>query len=90
MATIHITEDFKVEVDECNHTLYQYREGGEEVTVGKYKGSISKPKWEVVGYYPNLQQAIRKVIFLKGLTGNESLTLQECIDRLNIILGEIK
>ena len=48
VATISITEDFKVEVNECNHTLYQYREGGEEVTVGKHKGSISKPKWEVV------------------------------------------
>ncbi len=56
MTIVTINEDFRVVVDEYNHTLEKYNKGGFEITFGKGKGTVSHPKWEVCGYYPNLSQ----------------------------------
>lgn len=68
MTIVTINEQYRVNVDEYNHTLEKYNEGGFEITFGKGKGTLSQPKWEVVGYFPNLSQCLRRVKQLMALT----------------------
>lgn len=68
MTIVTINEKYRVNVDSWNHTLEVYSEGGEINTKGKYKGQVSHPKWEVVGYFPNLSQCLRRVKQLMALT----------------------
>lgn len=81
MTEVTIDEEFKVDVDELNHTLYRYEAGCKVIATGKYKGQLSEPKWVLVGYFPNLEQCLRKIVFLKSLTG-EKHNLDEYITRL--------
>ena len=68
MTIVTINEKYRVNIDAWNNTLEQYNEGGFEITFGKGKGTISQPKWEVMGYYPNLSQCLRRVKQLMALT----------------------
>ena len=42
MTIVTINEKYRVNIDEYNHTLEQYNEGGFEITFGKGKGNDSK------------------------------------------------
>ena len=68
MTIVTINEKYRVNIDEYNHTLQQYNEGGSVITQGKYKGQISQPSWTAEGYYPNLPQCLRRVKQLMALT----------------------
>jgi hypothetical protein len=68
MTIVTINEKYRVVIDQWNHTLEQYNEGGFEITFGKGKGTLSQPKWEVCGYFPNLSQCLRRVKQLMALT----------------------
>lgn len=86
MKTIYLTKnkDFKVEIDNLNHTLCRFTPGGEVIKTGKYKGELTKDSWKVVGYYPNLEQAVEKTLRLLFIDG-----LPDELD-LNKPLGEFK
>jgi hypothetical protein len=68
MTIVTINEKYRVNVDAWNHTLEVYNDGGFEITFGKGKGTLSQPKWEVEGFYPNLSQCLRRVKQLMALT----------------------
>lgn len=58
MTVIHISPKFKIEIDNYNHTLMEFR-GGETYLCKKDKvEKLTQPKWEVLGYYPNVEQAL--------------------------------
>lgn len=66
MTTVVINEKYRVKIDELNHVLEQLREGGEVIKVGAKKGQISESNWYTEGYYPNLQQCLRRVMYLEA------------------------
>lgn len=82
-TTIKIDDKYKIEVDEYNHQLFKYSAGGEMITVGKYKDQESKARWEPSGYFPNVNQCLRKIIFLESLGQDDSL--QQYVDRLEAL-----
>lgn len=59
---VQINEKWRVDIDDLNHTLECFDEGGKVLTQGKYKGQSSKPSWNFVGYYPNMLQCLREVV----------------------------
>jgi len=59
MTTINISDKFKIEIDSYNHTLMEFNLGGETYLCKKDKiEKTTLPKWEVLGYYPNVEQAL--------------------------------
>lgn len=70
-TTVTINEQYCVEIDAFNHTLYE-----------NYKSEKDgSPKRRFIGYYPDLKWCLRKVTFLSSLTGEE-LSLDSYIKRL--------
>lgn len=61
MTIVTINEEWRVDIDQWNHTLERYSKGGEVIPNGKYKGQLSKPSWVTEGYYPNLNQCLKRV-----------------------------
>lgn len=61
MTIVTINEEWRVGIDQWNHTLERYNKGGEVIPLGKYKGQLSKPAWVTEGYYPNLTQCLKRV-----------------------------
>jgi len=59
MTTINISDKFKIEIDSYNHTLMEFNPGGEVYLCKKDKiEKTTLPKWEVLGYYPNVEQTL--------------------------------
>lgn len=97
--TVMITDTYKVEIDSMNnHQPFYFKEGGEVITVGKYKGSLSKDRWQTTNkHFKNLARAIHYGVEQEYLNQEEVLTLQDHIDNLNKIytktdnlLGKVK
>lgn len=61
MTTIYLKEDAKIEIDGYNHTLMKFIPGGKETKVGG-KDVITKDRWDTLGYYPNIEQAVRALV----------------------------
>jgi hypothetical protein len=60
MSIITVSDKYKIEVDEYNHTLYVMQESY-VIDSGKRKGEMTKGGWSLVGYYPNVAQALSKI-----------------------------
>lgn len=86
---VKINDTYQIEIDDLNHTLMKFTEGGEVISRGKYEGQITKDKWSVVGHYPNIQHCLRKVAQLSTLDGS-TVSVEEYIKKLDKLLGEIK
>lgn len=82
--TVTILENWKVEIDPMNHTLYKYDEGGKKIEVGKFKGQLSKPKWTEVGFYPNLKQCLKRILLEESLMKGVA-DIQQYLNRLEDI-----
>lgn len=88
---VNIDEQFRVRVDEMNYTLEKFIPGGKEVKAPKTgEVKITKDKWGIVGYYPNIRQAVHRVIHEKVLCEDKVLTLEGYIDELKNMYGEYK
>jgi len=88
MTIVNINEKYRVNIDEWNHTLEKFREGG-IITVGKNIGQMRESTWETEGYYPSLRQCLRRVCVLESLDGN-TISLAEYIDKLELLLGALE
>ena len=86
---ITISEKWRVRRDSFNHTLENFSEGGELITFGKGAGTISKPSWNVFGYYPNMLQCLRAVVREDALA-MDNTDLNGYITRLEQLHEEIK
>lgn len=82
---VTINKDWRISIDDYNYTLEKYAEGGAVVTVGKYKGQVSKPSWVTKGYYPNLSQCLRAVVRMEAtlLSDTDLNGYMERLERLN-------
>jgi len=89
MTTVTINEKWRIQIDELNHTLEKYSEGGTVIPNGKYKGQLTKSTWETVGYYPNLLQCLRAVVRMEATLLPET-DLNGYITRLERLNEEIK
>lgn len=89
MTTVIINEEWRMNIDEWNHTLERYNKGGEVIPQGKYKGQLSKPSWVVEGYYPNLNQCLKRVRTILASEGIPT-DLNGYIERLERLELEIK
>lgn len=89
MTTVTINESWRVVIDDWNHTLERFSEGGSVITNGKNKGELSKPTWIFEGYYPNLSQCLRTVV-RKDATALPDCDLNAYIERLERLNDEIK
>jgi len=89
MTTVDINEKWRIQIDELNHTLERFNEGGVVIPNGKYKGQLTKATWEVVGYYPNLLQCLRAVVRVEA-TAIPETDLNSYITRLERLNEEIK
>ena len=54
MTTIYLKEDAKIEIDGYNHTLMKFIPGGEKKMM-KGQPIVTKPRWDILGYYPNIE-----------------------------------
>lgn len=63
--TVTVTDKFKIEVDDNNHTLLEWVEPT-LITVGKYKGNLSEGKWSVIGYYSGMSGALYRLATVEG------------------------
>lgn len=88
-TTVKINDTYQIEIDDLNHTLMKFTEGGKVISKGKYEGQLTKDNWSVVGHYPNVQHCLRKVVQLSALDGS-TVSVEEYIQKLDILLGEIK
>ena len=86
---VTINEKYKVDIDEFNHTLEQYDEGGNLMVNGKYKGDLTKPSWKVIGYFPNMSQVLREVVRIEARNGGDT-DLEGYLQRLEKLNEEIK
>ena len=64
MTTITINEQYKLELDNLgNISPHYYEEGGEVITVGMFKGQLTKPKWKHSGkYFTKLSSALQWIV----------------------------
>lgn len=88
---VDIDSEYWVGVDEYNHTLYKHNPGGYEFKDKKsgdvkIKGATD----EAIGYYPDMKQCIKKVIELKLSTSDDVVSLEEYLERLDILVGRFK
>lgn len=88
MTIVNINERYRVNIDEWNHTLEKFREGG-IITVGKNAGQVREDTWETIEYYPSLRQCLRRVCVLESLDGNP-ISLAEYIEKLELLLGALE
>lgn len=86
---VQINEKWRVDIDDLNHTLERFEEGGKILTQGKYKGQISKPSWVFVGYYPNMLQCLREAVRQEAILLPDT-DLKGYIERLEKLNEEIK
>lgn len=102
---ITITSSYKIKIDNYrNHQPIIYKEGGEEILTGKYKGQLTKPSWKPVDkYFRNVPQAVwwgveNMYISTEELesVGKNEMTLKEAlqsfekqVELLETILEEI-
>lgn len=89
MTTVNINNQWRIHIDELNHTLEHYDQGGIEITVGKYKGQLTKPQWNFIGYYPNILQCLREAVRREATLLPET-DLNGYIQRLERLNEEIK
>lgn len=82
MAIIQINEEFRVVIDQYNHTLRQLR----EVTNPKTKETSMK--WCFVGYYPSMNYVLRAAINIKLAEGDDTLTMEEYLNKLKSLQEE--
>lgn len=80
MTTIWLSDTVKVTVDSFNHTLLRFVPGGGEIV---YKGKImlKKDSWETLGYYPNLEWAVRDLV-TKYTDYGDARGIEEYTDRI--------
>lgn len=72
---ILITDKHRVSVDiHLNHVLEKLAPAG-VVQRGKHVGKESEERWVVEGYFPNLQQALRRVIALRAREGQDEVEM---------------
>lgn len=98
---IAITSSFKINVDTLgNHQPVVYKEGGEEILHGRYKGQLTKSSWKPIDkYFRNPPQAVWWGI-QNGYIGEFDMTemnLKECLQQyeeqikiLETILGNLE
>ncbi len=79
---VEIYEDYFVDIDEYNHTLK--RKVPERVSKAD-PSKMTKARDEVIGYFPNMQQSIRKVIFREAMLLPDTVDLQQYITKLEEI-----
>ena len=91
--TVTVTDKFKVEIDDNNHTLLEWVEPT-LITVGKYKGNLSEGKWSVIGYYSGMSGALYRLATVEGWQdrkGDIDLVkyCTETLDKANVLLKSI-
>lgn len=60
MTVIHLNEHTKIEIDGYNHTLMKFIPGGKENI--RKPGTLTQDRWDTIGYYPNVEQAVRALV----------------------------
>jgi len=92
MTEVIINDRFKVDKDKFNHTLMEWKES-EIITVGKHIGQMSKARWVVVAYLPNMKSVI-KYLSDYYILDEEALSLFEYADsvfnKTEELIGGIK
>ena len=73
--TVQVTGNYVIEIDESNHTLCELRPA-----VENDDGSVTKSRWEVIGYYSNIAHALIKVKSLLLLDGQSIGVVDHCMD----------
>ena len=89
MSIVTINEKWRICIDEYNHTLERFYEGGVEITKGMLKGLCTKDKWVAFGYYPNISQCLRVVVREEGRSMGDC-TIDDYLQRLEWLQEEIK
>lgn len=74
--------DFCIEIDDLNYTLFRDK----VIETGKNKGVKRR---EVVGYYPNFQSALRRYAELESIEGNERITIDEYVRRVETAVQKV-
>lgn len=88
MTIVTINDEWRVSIDEWNHTLERYNKGGEVISYGKYKGQVSKPSWTTEGYYPSLNLCLKRIRVILASEGAPT-DLNGYIERLERLELEV-
>jgi hypothetical protein len=86
---VTINNNWRVRIDDFNHTLEYFIKGGHVISIGKNKGQIAEDSWGTEGYYPNLSQCLRAVV-RKEAAALSDTDLNGWLERLEALNEEIK
>ncbi len=77
-VTIELINDYFIEVDELNHALKQRYMGTDAKTGEK------KPAERIIGYFPNVQKCLERIVRLIPLDENDGavISLREYADMI--------
>lgn len=89
MAIVTINENWRIDIDTWNNTLQRFHRGGELVTFGKMKGTLTKDYWTDFGYYPNISQCLRAIVREEGHSMGDC-HISDYLSRLEGLQEEIK
>lgn len=87
MSIVTINNEWRIDIDEWNHTLERYSEGGKVIPNGKYVGQLTKAGWSAEGYYPNVKQCLQRVCTLVASEGGD-IDLNAYIQKLEWLYKE--
>tara|TARA_R100001244_G_scaffold76746_1_gene60892 strand:- start:87 stop:377 length:291 start_codon:yes stop_codon:yes gene_type:complete len=73
--TAFINDFYKVEIDESNHTLLEFRAESQ-----KPDGKAVKSGWKVIGYYSNMANVLSAVKNILLLDGQSVSIIDQCMD----------
>ena len=90
MKHLIINDDYKIGIEEHNKILYHKVITEKGKAVGK-NITTGKPHWKEIGYYPTVEGAVRKYIYLAALEKLPDIsTIKEYLDKINEIFDEVK
>lgn len=76
--------------DRHNWILESFKEGGQEISRGKFAGKITKSRWVVLGYYSSLNRAVLGWLYEEVASGLQAEGLQNGYGSAQEVLGALK
>ena len=84
MVNVKINDTYRVEIDDCNHTLYEKRMLKNKKDGSEHEGEV------VVGYFGNMQNVLKRIIDKEVVKSNANCkNFEEYLQKLTEIVNRI-
>jgi len=84
MTNVKIDDIYRVEIDDCNHTLYEKKMLKNKKDGSEHEGEV------VVGYFGNMTNVLKRIIDKEVVKSNvDCRNFEEYLQKLNEIVNRI-